>query len=214
MSVAVGTVDGEVKGGEPAGGDRVALVLNGRVHPRVTLEEFAELCGLNPDLRLERTAGGELIAMAPAGSESGGRNASLVAQLYMWSARDGTGKAFDSSAGFTLPNGAIRSPDASWLRKERWDALTAEEKRGFAPICPDFVAELRSPSDRIDLVREKLVEYLANGARLGWLIDPLEGVVEVYRPGGSVERLVKPAEVSGEAVLPGFMLNLQGILGD
>ncbi len=187
------------------------------VPPNVRLEvdedDFARLCATNRDLRLERTVQGELIVMTPAGSESGARNAKLTIRLGVWAESDGTGVVFDSSAGFTLPDGAIRSPDASWIRKERWDALTAEQRRRFAPICPDFVVELCSPSDDREAVAAKLREYLDNGARLGWLIDPAAGTVALYRPGRAVETLVKPASLSGEDVLPGFTLDLKGILG-
>ena len=138
----------------------------------MTEDRFLQLCSDNGDLRMELTAKKELIVMPPAGAETGGRNSSLTYQLVGWSDRDGTGKPFDSSAGFTLPNGAVRSPDASWMLAPRWEALTASERERFAPICPDFVIELRSPSDRLADVQEKMVEYMENGARLGWLIDP------------------------------------------
>ncbi len=189
-----------------------------RLHfgPEVPLSDplFLQLCRNNPDLRLERTATGELLVMAPAGSDSGARNASLSAQLFNWTQADGTGVAFDSSAGFTLPNGAIRSPDASWITRGRWEALSRESRRKFAPLCPDFVVELRSPDDRLPALQEKLREYMDNGARLGWLIDPERGNVEVYRQGRRSEELEHPATLSGEDVLPGFTLGLKGILFD
>jgi Uma2 family endonuclease len=142
--------------------------------PRAPLTDrlFLRLCRANPDLRLERTATGELIIMPPAGSGSGGRNLKVAQQLANWVDASGQGVAFDSSAGFTLPNGAIRSPDASWVARDRWDALTPDEQEGFAPLCPDFVVELRSPTDRLPDLRDKMREYRAQGARLGWLIDP------------------------------------------
>jgi Uma2 family endonuclease len=152
--------------------------------------------------------------MPPAGTESGGRNLELSVQLALWAKRTGLGRAFDSSTGFTLPNGAIRSPDASWVTQARWDALTHEQKEGFAPICPDFVVELRSPSDLLKTLRAKLREYLAQGAQLGWLIDPKSRAVEIYRPGQPPERVENPSVLSGEAVLPGFVLDLKGILVD
>ena len=182
--------------------------------PRAPLTDrlFLRLCRANPDLRLERTATGELIIMPPAGSETGGRNLELAGQLYNWVKASGLGVAFDSSSGFTLPNGAIRSPDTSWIARDRWDALTPDEREGFAPLCPDFVVELRSPTDRLRDLREKMREYRAQGARLGWLIDPKRKVVEVYRPRCRVEVLTAPVTLSGEDVLPGFVLDLKDIL--
>jgi Uma2 family endonuclease len=181
---------------------------------RVSNAGFWRLCGANSDLRLERTARGELIIMSPAGTESGGQNAILTMRLGIWTEADGTGKHFDSSTGYTLPNGATRSPDASWIHKERWNTLTLKEKRRFAPICPDFAVELCSPTDDRKEVQEKMREYLSCGLRLGWLIDPEAGIVEIYRPGRPVETLEKPAVLSGEDVLPGFVLDLKGILFD
>ena len=181
---------------------------------RVSNAGFWRLCGANPDLRLERTARGELIIMSPAGTESGGRNAKLTMRLGIWTEADGTGEHFDSSTGYKLPNGDTRSPDASWIRKERWNTLTLEEKRRFAPICPDFAVELCSPTDDRKVVQEKMREYLSCGLRLGWLIDPEAQSVEIYRPGQPVEILEKPVALSGEDVLPGFVLDLKGILFD
>lgn len=178
---------------------------------KVSNKKFWELCAANPELRLERTAEGEVIMMPPAFSDTGARNLDIGAQLWIWNQRTGLGKAFDSSAGFTLPNGAIRSPDAAWIRKERWDALTRQEQSRFALICPDFVVELRSHSDNLADVREKMAEYMRNGALLGWLIDPQEQQVTVYRPGHTPEVLDDPETVSGESVLPGFTLELGDI---
>jgi Uma2 family endonuclease len=175
---------------------------------------FSQLCVSNPDLRLERTAKGELVIMTPAGSESGRRNGRLCGRLYNWAVSNNVGELFDSSAGFTLSSGAILSPDASWIENERWNALTPDERKGFAHICPDFVAELRSETDPLRELRRKMREYRAAGARLGWLIDPKRGVVEIYRPGRPVEVLANPSTLSGEAVLPGFVLDLKGILTD
>jgi len=189
------------------------LALPSDVRLFVSLEGFRRLCGANPELRLERTARGVIEAMPPAFGGTGARNAGLTAQVVVWSWKDGTGTAFDSSAGFTLPNGAVRSPDASWIRNERWDALTNEQREEqYSPICPDFVVELRSHSDRMKKLRMKMREYIAQGARLGWLLDPIRGTAEIYRSGRRVERLVKPATLSGEDVLPGFVLDLKGIL--
>lgn len=174
-------------------------------------EKFWELCAANPELRLERTAEGEVIFMPPAFSDTGSRNLDIGAQLWIWNQRTGLGKAFDSSAGFTLPNGAIRSPDAAWIRKERWDALTRQEQSRFAFICPDFVVELRSLSDRLADIQDKMAEYLENGAQMGWLIDPQEEQVYIYRPGHAVEVLNVPDIVSGDPILPGFILKMGDI---
>lgn len=177
----------------------------------LTDEKFLELCLDNPNLRLEMTAKGELIVMGPTTSETGRRNASLNFQLYFWARDDGTGICFASSAGFTLPNGAKVSPDASWVRRERYEALTAEEREQFAPLCPDFVVELRSKTDRLARLQAKMSEYLENGARLGWLIDPAARRVYVYRPGQEVETLDAPETIAGEPVLPNFVLQLREI---
>jgi Uma2 family endonuclease len=193
----------------------VALALPPDVRLYVSPEGFWRLCVANPELRLERTARGAIEAMPPTSGGTGIRNADLTSQLVVWSKADGTGRAFDSSTAFTLPNGAVRSPDASWIRNERWDALTTEQKEiGFASICPDFVVELRSRTDRKKKLRMKMREYIAQGARLGWLLDPLQRTVEIYRPGRPVERPSKPTTLSGEDVLPGFVLELKGILFD
>lgn len=173
---------------------------------KLTEEQFVRLCQENPELRIELTAQGELVIMAPTGMETGRRNSRLTRRLDTWAEMDGTGVAFDSSTLFTLPNGAKRSPHASWVRRERWEALPQEQRQGFGLLCPDFVVELRSPSDRLADLQEKMQEYLDNGARLGWLIDPLEKRVYVYRPGQRVEMLDDPPAVSGDPVLPGFVL--------
>jgi len=195
-------------------GEVMELAMPLDVHVRVSDEDFVRLCQANPDLRLERSAGGELIIMAPVGTEGGGRNAKLTTRLGVWAEADGSGDYFDSSTGFTLPDGGTKSPDASWVRKERWNALTPEQKKTFAPICPDFAVELCSPSDKREVVQEKMREYMSQGLRLGWLIDPGDGTVEVHRPDRPVETLHRPATLSGEDVLPGFVLDLKGILFD
>src|SRR5262249_4391081 len=148
----------------------------------MTGDELFEFCSANAELQIERSADGEIIIMPPTGAETGRRNAEITAQLVTWAKRDGRGVAFDSSTGFLLPNGAERSPDAAWVARRRWDALTAEERERFAPLCPDFVLELRSPNDALEDMKTKMVEYMACGARLGWLIDPEERRVHVYRP--------------------------------
>jgi Uma2 family endonuclease len=177
----------------------------------VTREQFVQLALANRDLQLERTATGELIVMPPTGSDTGNRNLEIEGQLWLWNRQTKLGKAFNSSSGFHLPNGANRSPDASWVRQERWNALTREQQTGFAPLCPDFVLELRSESDNMAPLQAKMREYMENGARLGWLIDRKNKKVEIYRQGQEVEVLDNPSTLSGEAVLPGFVLDLTEI---
>ena len=180
----------------------------------VTQEQFAALAAANQDLQLERTAQGELIVNPPTGWETGKRNWSISGELYLWWRNAGEpGEAFDSSTAFILPNGATRSPDASWVSQARWDALTPEQTSTFANICPDFVVELRSGSDSLKPLQEKMQEYMDNGAKLGWLIDPQNRQVEIYRPGLKVEVLANPTELSGEEVLPAFVLNLRRVWG-
>lgn len=176
---------------------------------QLTDEQFARLCQENPELRLELTAQHELVIMPPTGSKTGWRNSKLTYYLVAWAETDGTGLVFDSSTGFRLPNGAKRSPDVSWLRRVRWEALTEAQQNGFAPLCPDFVVELRSQQDRLATLQEKMQEYLATGAQLGWLIDPLEKRVHIYRPKQAVEIQDDPAALDGEVVLPGFVLDVR-----
>lgn len=185
-----------------------ALTVNLKSVIEMTDEQFFELCQNNPELRFERNANGELIIMPPTGGETGNRNGRLNQQLFNWTDADGTGIAFDSSTCFKLPNGADRSPDAAWIKLERWEALTDEEKQKFPPICPDFVIELLSPSDSLKTTQEKMQEYIDNGVGLGILINRKSRQVEIYRPGKEVEVLDSPATVSGEDVLKGFVLNL------
>jgi Uma2 family endonuclease len=184
-----------------------------KLHPvmEMTDEQFFELCQVNPDFRFERTAEGELVIMPPTGAESGKRNASLIVQLGVWAERNGTGLIFDSSTGFTLPNGAVRSPDVAWVRNDLWEVIPNAQRKRFAPICPDFVVELRSENDRLSTLQEKMQEYIDNGAALGWLIDPTEQRVYVYRPNESIEVLEQPVLLRGTPVLPGFVLDLQKI---
>lgn len=191
--------------------ERLPLVLQLRPAIEMTREQFFNFCQLNPDLRIERTAEGELVIMAPAGGETGARNAKLTSQVEGWAEEDGSGVVFDSSTGFDLPNGATRSPDVAWVKRSRLAPLTPEEKRKFLPLCPDFVIELRSPSDPLSTVQDKMEEYRANGAQLGWLIDLASRQVYVYRPGADVACLENPAEVAGDPVLPGFVLDLAPI---
>jgi Uma2 family endonuclease len=175
---------------------------------RLTAAQFQQLCRDNQDLRLELASNGDLIVMPPTGSRTGQRSFNLNGQLSAWVKTDGTGVAFDSSTGFALPDGAILSPDASWVRRERWDALSEEEQEGFAPLCPDFVIELRSHSNTLKSLQDKMQEYMENGAQLAWLIDPVERRVYIYRTGEEVEMLIDPATVSADPTLKGFVLQL------
>ncbi len=179
---------------------------------KLTDEQFYYLCLANRDLRLELTAQGDLIVMPPTGGGAGKRNSALNIELGLWNRASKLGFVFDSSTGFKLPNGATRSPDASWVSKERWESLTPQQQEQFPPLCPDFVVELRSPSDAISQLRDKMQEYLTNGCRLGWLIDPQTQQVEIYRPNQAVEILQSPTTLSGEDVLPGFALDLTQVI--
>jgi Uma2 family endonuclease len=178
---------------------------------KMSQEQFYEFCCLNPDLRIERTAQGEVIVMPPTFSDTGNRNFKIAQQLANWSDQDGTGDGFDSSAGFTLPNGATRSPDAAWMKLDRWNALTDEQKASFASICPDFVIELRSTSDTLKGLKEKMQEYIENGVRLGLLIDRKNLTVYCYRADGSVNVLNNPTIVDCSPELPGFVLQMARI---
>lgn len=170
--------------------------------------QFWEACQLNRDVRLELTAEGDVVIMPPAGARTGTRNARLIEQVTRWADADGSGVAFDSSTGFRLPNGAIRSPDAAWVRRTRIAELPPDSLERFLPLCPDFAVELRSPSDPLAVVQEKLSEYVANGTELGWLVDPTARCIYVYDASGRVERIDAPTKLSGGAVLPGFILDL------
>jgi Uma2 family endonuclease len=173
-----------------------------------------ELCQINRDLFIQRdTKTGNLVIMTPAGGETGNRNLSLGAQLYLWTEQDGTGVAFDSSTGFLLPGASKEpmSPDAAWMSLERWNSLTSEQKIKFPPICPDFVVELRSPSDTVVSLQRKMREWIQLGAKLGWLIDRQNRRVYIYRSDGSEDCLDNPATVSGAPILPGFVLELRKI---
>jgi len=179
----------------------------------LTDDELFQLCATNRDLRIERDSHGNLILMSPAGSKTSRRNSRLTQRLNNWNDETGLGEVFDSSGGFLLPNGAMRSPDVSWIPTERWEQCSPEEQEKFLPLCPDFVIELRSPSDRLVDVRKKMHEWMDNGCRLGWLIDPIEEKTHVYRENGenSVVESFDEA-LSGEEVLPGFVLVLKELL--
>lgn len=187
-------------------------VLALKVHSMgLTDEQFEKLCQDNPDLRIELTSKGELIIMPPTGMKTGWRNSKITARLCEWTEKDGSGLSFDSSTLFTLTDGSKRSPDASWIRRERVEKLTQEEQAGFAAIVPDFVIELRSPSDRWPVLEEKMLDYMSNGVQLAWLIDPTSKRVYIYRPNQPVETLDNPETVSAQPELAGFTFNVQEI---
>lgn len=190
-----------------------SLVIHfGPLKDKITDDEFFKFCMRNRGLRIEMSKEGEMIIMMPTGGEGGNRSFKLTTRFGSWAEADGTGEGFDSSTEFSLPNGAKRSPDVSWIRRDRWEALPAEQRKKFPPICPDFVVELRSETDRLNPLKKKMEEYIANGAQLGWLIDPLKKKVHIYRPNAEVETLDKPKSLSGEPLLKGLNLNLAGIL--
>jgi Uma2 family endonuclease len=178
---------------------------------QLTDTQFEQLCRANPDAKFEQTATGDLVIMAPTGGETGNSNFEISADYAIWNRQARLGYGFDSSTCFVLPNGAKRSPDVAWIAKDRWEALTPEQRKKFPPIAPDFVLELRSPSDDLADLQAKMREYLENGVKLGWLIDPETKQVEIYRLGQPVEVLHQPVELAGESVLPGFILNLHSI---
>jgi Uma2 family endonuclease len=186
------------------------IVLNFQdVLEKMNDDEFENFCRHNPDVEIELTKEGELIIMPPTGGETGIRNFTLIGNFFNWLEKDKSGVGFDSSTVFKLPSGAKRSPDLAWAKNEKWNALSAEEKKKFPPLCPDFVVELRSPSDSLVNLQNKMKEYIENGAALGWLIDPLEKKVHVYRPDTEIEVLDNPKQVSGEPLLKGFSLNVK-----
>ncbi len=186
------------------------MITTVKLEPAFSLstEQFYNLCRQNPDLKLERNTNGELIIMPPTGGETGRNNATLISRFVIWNETYNLGIVFDSSTCFRLPLGSDRSPDVSWVKKERWERLTDEEKTKFPPLCPDFVLELLSPSDNLATTQGKMQEYLDNGAKLGWLINPQLQQVEIYRPQQPVEILQSPTKISGESVLANFDLNL------
>jgi Uma2 family endonuclease len=178
-----------------------------------TEEDFFEMCRQNPDLRVEMSKEGDIIFMPPTGGETSKHNFSLIVRLGIWAEKDGTGVGFESNALFVLPNGAKRSPDISWVKSDRWNELPEGERKSFPHICPDFVVELRSPSDSVKELKEKMEEYIENGAQLGWLIDPIQKKVYVYRPNAEVKELDNPASISGDPLLKGFVLDLKDYFG-
>jgi len=194
---------------QPSSEETVAL----RLPPGVLLsdDQLFELCRLNKELRIERTSERDLVIMPPVGAESSRRNANVIFQLEKWSLADGTGVVFDSSAGFLLPNGAMRSPDAAWVRRSRLSELSRDEKEKFLPLCPDFVIELRSPSDALSAQQHKVEEFIENGSVLGFLLDPVGRAVYVYRPGETPEVLERQKTVSADPILPGFSLQLEDL---
>jgi Uma2 family endonuclease len=189
-----------------------AIAINLNSILQLTDNQFYQLCRENPEIKFERNAAGELLIMPPTGGETGNRNIEMAADFVFWNRQTQLGICFDSSTCFKLHNGANRSPDVAWMRKERWDTLTPEQKEKFPPIAPDFVLELMSPSDTLQETQEKMLEYIDNGVKLGWLINPKMHQVEIYRLGQPVEILTSPQQLSGEDVLPGFILNLSIIL--
>ena len=178
---------------------------------RMNDDEYFHFCQLNRNLRVERTSEGDIIVMAPTGGKGGIQNAKLNLAFGKWAEQNASGQVFDSSTEFILPNRAGRAPDLSWVRNERWNALTQREQDQFPPLCPDFVVELRSKTDKLKNLQVKMEEYTANGAQLGWLIDPLERKVHIYRPAAEPEVLDNPENVSGEPLLKGFVLELRSI---
>ena len=177
----------------------------------VSDEQLTRFCALNEGVRVERNANGVLIVMSAATSKTSGRNMDLCTELNNWARADGRGKAFDSSGGFTLPDGSMRNPDVAWILYSRWDALSEDEQDSFSPLCPDFVIELRSPSDRLPDIQEKMAMWVANGTQVAWLIDPKRKVVEVYRPGESPEIYQDPTSVQGTGPVRGFELVMDRI---
>lgn len=209
--MAVATISQQLGQSEVAPPATARLVLRLRPAIDVTRDQFFQFCQLNREVAIERNDAGDIEIMAPAGGETSARNARLIAELFRWADRDGSGVAFDSSAGFELPNGAVRSPDAAWVARSRLAPVAAERGRRFLPLCPDFVAELASPSDSVVALQLKMEEYRANGARLGWLILADQGLLIVYHSDGAVERLTEPSAIAGDPVLPGFLLQLTPI---
>ena len=187
-------------------------ILDLRPSLELTDDQFEKICCRNPDLKFERTVTGKLVIVALTGGNTGRRNLKLSGRLLFWIEETGNGEGFDSSTGFRLPDGSIRSPDAAWVSTQRWQSLTPEQQQKIVPLCPDFVVELRSPSDDPRDLQKKMQVYLDNGLQLGWLLNPETQTVEIYRPHQAVEILESPDRLSGEEILPGFVLDLNGIL--
>ena len=184
-----------------------------RLERPLTDEELMRFCSENELLRVERDANGELIVMSPSGSEGGGAETDVTVELSLWARQDGRGKVFGSNAGFTLPDGSVRAANAHWVSWHRWNALTPSDQKRFAPICPEFVIEVRSESDRLPELQAKMRMWLLNGADLGWLIDPSRKTVEVYRPGREAEVLQGGSAVEGDGPVAGFVLELGKVWG-
>ncbi len=184
-----------------------ALTINLNSISNLSRSQFRQIANDNPDMKLERNKQGNLIVMAPTGGETGSFNFDLIGQLYLWNRTNQAGKAFDSSTGFELPEGGDRSPDVAWIRLDKWAALTQEQRRGFLPLCPDFALELMSRSDSWVQTQAKMVEYMESGCQLGWLLDPKGNRAVIYRVGKPPELLTAPDSLSGEDVLPGFVLD-------
>ncbi|MBW4609964.1 MAG: Uma2 family endonuclease [Hassallia sp. WJT32-NPBG1] len=189
----------------------IPMVLQLQPAIAISDDQFYEFCQINRDFRIERNAAGELLIMFPTGAETDERNFNLIGQLWAWTQQDGTGVGFGSSGGFTLPSGAVRSPDAAWIKRDRWEAIPDELRKKFAPICPEFVIELRSESDRLQVLQDKMQEYIDNGTQLGWLIDRKQRQVFIYRPNIAVEELDNPKTLCDEQLLPGFILDLSQV---
>ncbi|MDM3848289.1 MAG: Uma2 family endonuclease [Aphanizomenon gracile PMC644.10] len=187
------------------------MVLQMQPNIIMTDDNFYDFCQLNRDFRIERNQIGDLLIMSPTGSETEERNFDLIVQLGVWTKQNGTGVGFGSSGGFTLPNGAVRSPDAAWINRTKWEAIPAEQRKKFAPICPEFIIELRSETDNLKILQEKMQEYIDNGTQLGWLIDRKQRKIFIYRPGQALEELDNPQTLTGENLLPGFVLDLSQI---
>ena len=189
----------------------IAVTINFNAIAQITDDQFYQLCRQNPDVKFERNAKGEITVMSPTGGETGNYNSEINADFVIWNRQAKLGVCFDSSTCFKLPNGANRSPDVSWIKQARWDALTAEQKQKFPPIAPDFLLELMSPTDSLKDTQDKMQEYMNNQVKLGWLINRKMRRVEIYRQGQEIEILECPRELSGEDILPGFVLNLQAV---
>ncbi|MCC5606472.1 Uma2 family endonuclease [Nostoc sp. CHAB 5834] len=195
----------------PVATEIIPVVLQLQPAIALTEDQFYEFCQLNRDFRIERNAAGELVIMPPTGSETDQHNFDIIVQLGIWTKQNGTGDRFGSSGGFTLPNGAVRSPDAAWIKRDRWEAIPPELRKKFAPICPEFVIELRSESDNLRILQDKMQEYIDNGTQLGWLIDKKQRRVFIYRPNIAVEVLDNPKTLYGEPLLLGFVLDLSQV---